>query len=97
MSELTLEQVVELLAQRNWIIRRVDLGGHDGHEYRLCGPQYGVSESMMRKLYRENWVTGLPSGTAYVLSDAGLKAHMKSTDEMGDGKLHAPSPPRDTP
>lgn len=69
---------------------RSESDGFHGYEYTLAGDSYSV-DGLMAQLVREGWLTSTPNGAAYVLSDAGLKAYMRSTDEMGDGKLTAPS------
>ena len=51
---------------------------------------YGQATNL-EKLIEDGWIISGTGSGYYTLSDDGLKAYMKSTDEMGDGKLIAPS------
>ena len=86
MTSLTAEKVVELLAT-GWSLHRHDLGGHDGVEYRVEKCAGEVLPREIRRLYSAGFLESYPSGCGYRLSDKGHKAYMKSSDEMGNGKL----------
>lgn len=43
-------------------------------------------------MLHHGWLESMANGGTYKLSDAGLLAYLRSTDEMGDGKLVDPSP-----
>lgn len=43
------------------------------------------------RLCHHGWLDTMPNGGTFKLSDAGLLAYLRSTDEMGDGKLIDPT------
>lgn len=51
-----------------------------------------VRGDTLQRLLDEGWLKGFPNGGGFWLSDEGHKAYLRSTDELGDGKL---VPPRD--
>jgi hypothetical protein len=54
--------------------------------------RYGhVTAEQVTRLGRDGWIKWFPSGGGAWLTDAGRAAYIKSTDEMGDGKLVAPN------
>lgn len=83
------KSIIEKLAQYGWTIRSEDLGDHDGCEYWLqrC-ERYDISADIER-LRREGWLE--PFNGGFRLSDEGRKAYLRSTDELGDGALIAPT------
>lgn len=88
---MNLRDVIERLAQAGWAIRSHDLGGHDGHEWRLeRAESFPLSHADVERLRREGWLAPSGAGSNYVLSDAGRLAFIRSTDEMGDGVLRLP-------
>ena len=89
-KHLTAEQVVELLAT-GWSLRRVDPGGYDGVEYLIERCEGVVLPEEIRRLMRAGFLEPYPNGGGCRLSDKGLTAYLKSTDEMGDGKLEIPT------
>ncbi len=44
----------------------------------------------MEVLFHRGWLTSMPNGGTFKLSDAGWLAYMRSTDELEDGKLRHP-------
>lgn len=62
--------------------------GYDGDEYELRGPGVPLTQSDIIPLLDKGWIYS--SNTAYFLSDEGMKAYLRSIDEMGDGKLVDP-------
>ena len=50
---------------------------------------YGTACNI-EQLIQEGWIVSGTGSSYYKLSDDGLKAFLKSTDEMGDGKLISP-------
>lgn len=66
-----------------------DLGGWDGHEHYLKKdePEHMVTGWHIERLIQHGFIQGGPGG--WRLSDAGRVAFIKSTDEMGDGKLRS--------
>lgn len=84
---LTTAQIVQLLAQVGW---RIVVEPDDfTNEYHLVGPSHDVT-GLFQEMIREGWLVSSPNGGSYVLSDAGRAAYMRSTDELGDGKLISP-------
>jgi hypothetical protein len=86
MTDLTLADIVQLLAQSDHRIHVVDEGGFDGYSYRLQGPSWDVSATF-EQLLRDGWIEPATIGRGYVLSDRGRVAYLRSTDELGDGAL----------
>jgi hypothetical protein len=87
---MDIKNVIGKLAQPGWLICTHDLGGFDGSEYWLEKREgERVTGHDIRVLMREGWLESFNGG--YRLSDAGRAAYMRSTDELGDGKLLAPS------
>ena len=41
-------------------------------------------------LFHRGWLESMPNGGTFKLSDAGLLAYLRSTDELGDGRLLHP-------
>lgn len=72
-------------------IRSLDLGEHDGCEYRLVpdAPVELVNGLQIEQMIRDGWLESFNGG--YRLTDAGRLEWMRSTDEMGDGELRPPS------
>lgn len=42
-------------------------------------------------LMHRGWLDRLPNGGTFKLSDAGMRAYLRSTDELGDGRLLHPA------
>lgn len=57
----------------------------DGYSYELVRTSVPITSSQVRRLLDEGWIYS--SNTAYFLTDEGKKAYLRSTDEMGDGRL----------
>lgn len=49
-----------------------------------------IRRDTLDRLMREGWLEGFANGGGFRLSDEGRKAYLKSTDELGDGKLVPP-------
>lgn len=81
---MTLQDVIELLAGE----ARIYL---DDEGYPELLTRHGNVSAMWDRLCREGWLEAMPNGGTFKLSDEGLKAYLRSTDEMGDGKLNPPS------
>lgn len=64
---------------------RLRRDGDDGWE--MVMPMEQPSGATIDRLMREGWVEMMPNGGTAKLSDAGLKAYLRSTDEMGSGAL----------
>jgi hypothetical protein len=52
-----------------------------------------VTSDQVTRLGREGWIDWFANSGGARLSDAGRLAYIKSTDEMGDGKLLPPVTP----
>ena len=50
-----------------------------------------INSDQWNRLGREGWLEGFPNGCGAKLSEAGLLAYLRSTDEMGDGKMVSPA------
>lgn len=87
---MEMREIIEQLASGH-VIRSEDLGGYDGHEYRLAPADQGPLIPVMQisRLIREGWVESFNGGLR--LTDEGKKAYLRSTDEMGSGELIPPS------
>jgi hypothetical protein len=62
----------------------------DATSYQLVTFRAEVSAAQVEQLNRAGWLHGFPNGCGAWLSDAGRAQYIKSTDEMGDGKLVSP-------
>lgn len=78
---------VQLLAQPGWTVRAHSY--EDGYEYFIERPRIPVRGDLLTRMIGQGWLQGFNGG--YRLSDDGRKAHLHSTDEMGDGKLVPPT------
>ena len=82
-------EIVEIVAAlAGGYVIRTEIDEHD-REYFLDPPgaRRLVAEQVSR-LIREGWLESFNGG--YRLSDDGKKAYLRSTDELGNGKLVAP-------
>lgn len=79
MGELTLETVLGLLAGDARILMDAD-GYITG--YNLV-TRHGSVGGIWDELCRGGWIESMANGGTFKLSDAGLKAYLRSTDEMG--------------
>jgi predicted transcriptional regulator len=82
-SSMPLSDIVALLADAGPILRYgedsgADLVTHHGH----------ISNEDLNQMIDEGWLYSM-NGT-YRLTDEGRAAYIRSTDEMGDGKLISP-------
>lgn len=86
---MDVRSVIEKLVQSGWVIRRHDLGEYDGHEYWLEKREgERLTAFDVQDLVKAGWLE--PFNGGFKLSDAGRAAYMRSTDELGDGKLISP-------
>lgn len=79
---MRLEDVVQHMAS-GWRL------GHEDGDYFVTQTAGRVRSDTISRLLDEGWIEG--RNTCYILTDAGRKAYLRSTDELGDGKLVAPS------
>lgn len=87
---MNVRDVIARLVQPGWTIRTHDLGGYDGREHWLEKHEgERLNDKDISDLLRDGWIRSFNGG--YELTDAGRAAHMRSTDELGDGKLIAPA------
>ena len=86
---ITDRQIITELASGARIVCR-DLGGHDGYAYELVRGEITLTSSQVNRLIDEGWIYS--SNTAYFLTEAGKESYLKSTDELGEGRLLAPKP-----
>lgn len=63
----------------------------NGYELRHPGKAIG-SHTLQFHLIREGWIESTANCGGYVLSTAGRLAYMRSTDDLGNGKLVPPAP-----
>lgn len=69
---------------------RITLDGDRTPELRMPGPR--LDGATWDTLCREGWLESMPNGGTFKLSDEGLRAYLRSTDELGDGTLVSPLP-----
>ncbi len=79
-EESSLFEVVELLAAN----ARIYLTPDGPPELRVLTPEIGP---LWDELCRGGWLEPMANGGTFKLSDAGLKAYLRSTDELGNGRL----------
>lgn len=80
-------QIVQALA--SGAVIRTDGGrDHDPPDYILDSGSPRVLDTTVVNMIRDGWLESFNGG--YRLTDAGKCAYMRSTDEVGDGKLVAP-------
>lgn len=89
---MRLEEVVQHLAS-GWSLRDHGSHGYDGPDYWMSRTAGRVRGDTIERLIREGWVQSYNGG--FSLTDEGHRAYMRSTDELGDGKLIAPSEGKD--
>jgi hypothetical protein len=75
----------------------VEGDGFHGNDYELRTPAPRMQAGQFDRLMREGWLESAPNGASYVLSDRGRKAYLRSTDELGDGKLELTKTSEDQP
>lgn len=83
MTQERLKEIIRLLAQPGF--RLVYDGAMSDGE--VCGPGTTVLTEEINYMGRNGWLKGMPSGRGSWLSDEGRKAFLRSTDELGDGRL----------
>jgi hypothetical protein len=81
---MTLRDVIGLLAGGE---ARIVL---DDEGYPELLTRHGSVSALWDQLCREGWLESMPNGGTFKLSDAGLLAYLRSTDELGDGQLVSP-------
>src|SRR5271154_5126368 len=87
---IDLKEVIERLAQTGYSIVSDDQGGYDGYRIFVRRvEQYEITGRERDMLIMDGWITQ-PGASSWVLSDEGRKAYLRSTDELGDGKLVSP-------
>lgn len=90
-ASMELKEIIEKLAStEGYRINSHYHGGYDSDTYHLEGPSFNVT-NMVDKMLRDGWIEPAPIGRHLQLTDAGRAAYLRSTDELGDGKLIAPS------
>jgi hypothetical protein len=89
MATITDRQVITALAGGGRIVCDGSTG-YDADSYRLVMSEVILNPSQVIRLMDEGWIRS--SNTAYFLTDEGMKAHLRSVDELGDGRLLAPKP-----
>lgn len=67
----------------------IELDDENYYELRLPAPK--IDGETWTRLIHHGWLESMPNGGWYKLSDTGLRAYLRSTDEMGDGKLVDPT------
>ena len=67
--------------------------GDDGTEVELVTFHDVVTPDQWNRLADGGWLKGFANGGGAWLSDEGRRAYLRSTDEMGDGKLVPPVTP----
>lgn len=83
----SLPEIVQHLATGK-IIRR-EQEGHDPADYWLEIGRFKIPDNLIERMIREGWLQSFNGG--YRLTDAGHAAYMRSTDELGDGRLVSPN------
>ncbi len=64
--------------------------GYHGFSYILVRPLPQPENEVFEVLIHRGWVNSQANGGGYTLSDEGLRAYLRSTDELGDGQLRHP-------
>lgn len=67
--------------------------GDDGTDVELVTFHAEVTTDQWNRLADGGWLKGFANGGGARLSDEGRLAYLRSTDEMGDGKLVPPVTP----
>lgn len=80
---MRVEEVVQALASGYGMQR-------DDCDVRVVRSAGKVRSDTLQRLIDEGWLEGYANGGGWRLSDEGHKAYLRSSDEMGDGKLVAP-------
>jgi len=62
--------------------------GHEDGNYFVSKTAGRVRSDTINRLIAEGWIES--RNTCYILTDDGRKAYLRSTDELGDGKLIPP-------
>ena len=89
--EIDLRRVVEALAT-GFKIRVEDLGEYDGHDVWIEKCERFRCPVALARLLQLGVIECHPTHAhGWRLTDAWHRAYMRSTDELGDGKLYAPS------
>lgn len=87
MNEPSLREILAELAAGALIV------AHDDGRYELCHPGKQITGHTLNwVLAKDGWVQNTPNFGAYVLTDAGRLAYMRSTDELGNNELVPPLP-----
>jgi len=88
---LDLKEAIGMLVQPNFRISIDDLGGYDGYEIWIRRTEgMRISQRELDMLIKDGWLEAY-GAHSWQLSDAGKKAWLRSTDELGDGKLRSPN------
>lgn len=85
---MKVEEIIQKLQQPGWRIR-IESYGH-GYQYFLEGPSHTLTTMEVSRLVQDGWLESTANGGGYTLTDEGRKAYLRSTDELGDGKLVPP-------
>lgn len=85
---MRVEEVVECLAT-GWGLRSTSADGWDSPDYFVTRSAGKVRTDTLHRLMKEGWIDG--NNGYYYLTEAGRKSYLRSTDEMGDGKLLPPN------
>lgn len=78
-------EIVQALA--SGAVIRTEIDGYD-RDYRLDRGSPRVLSTTVVNMIRDGWLESFNGG--YRLTDGGKKAYLRSTDELGDGKLVPP-------
>ncbi len=79
-----IKHIAGILADERTIFRYTD----DGVE---MVTRHKFDQSAFEHMLHHGWLVSTPGCGGYTLSEAGLMAYFRSTDEMGDGKVIDPT------
>jgi hypothetical protein len=88
---LDVKEVISRLAQPGYSIRTYNNGEYDGYSiYVERIERMEITRRELDMLIKDGWVER-PFASGWYLSDEGRKTWLRSTDELGDGKLRSPA------
>src|SRR5271170_1323136 len=88
---LDLKEAIGMLVQSGFRIVIDDLGEYDGYEIWIRRTEgMKISQRELDMFVKDGWLETY-GAHGYQISDEGRKAWLRSTDELGDGKLVPPN------
>jgi hypothetical protein len=89
---LDIKDAIERLAQPDYLVRIENQGEYDGYRIWIKRTEgIEITQRELDMLIINGWLEPYGAQGGYQLSDEGKKAWLRSTDELGDGKLRSPA------